>query len=79
VLAGILLKMLNREEFQELSPKVNYLLHLHNEIPVELRPRTINELSTVRYEDVFQEPDWQSTLPIDEPLLSWLKGQFASR
>jgi len=79
VLAGILLKMLNREEFQELSPKVNYPLHLHNEIPVELRPRTINELTTVRYEDVFQEPDWQSTLPIDEPLLSWLKGQFASR
>jgi len=79
VLAGILLKLLNREEFQELSPKVNYPLHLHNEISVELRPRTINELTTVRYEDIFQDPGWQSTLPIDEPLLSWLKGQFVSR
>lgn len=79
VFTGVLLQTLKREEFQELSPQINYPLHLHHEVPTRLRPKTINELITVRHEDIFQHPDWQKKLPINEPLLSWLKAQIGDR
>jgi hypothetical protein len=74
IFTGILLHNLKVAEMYELSHKVNYPLHLHNDIPDNQRPGTINELVTVRYENIFDEPGWKH-LPITEPLKSWLESQ----
>ena len=74
IFTGVLLAALNPKEMQLLSPKINYPLHLHQDIPAEQRPTTIDELVTVRYESIFDEPGWQQ-LPITEPLKSWLESQ----
>jgi hypothetical protein len=74
VFTGVLLHALAPEEMQELSPRINYPLHLHDDIPADLRPTAVNELVTVRHESIFDTPDWQS-LPIAEPLKSWLTAQ----
>lgn len=74
IFTGVLLHNLSPEEMYELSPKINYPLHLHSDIPANQRPVSINELVTVRYENIFDEPGWEQ-LPIMEPLKSWLKTQ----
>ena len=74
IFTGILLQNLKPEEMVELSPKINYPLHLHSEIPANQRPTTINELVTVRYESIFDDPGWEK-LPITKPLKSWLEAQ----
>ena len=74
VFTGVLLHYLKPEEMAKLSPKMNYPLHLHNDIPADQRPAMVNELISVRYENIFDQPDWQQ-LPIKEPLRSWLKVQ----
>ncbi|MEJ2749804.1 MAG: hypothetical protein P8183_18130 [Anaerolineae bacterium] len=74
IFTGILLHALTPDEMQELSPQVNYPLHLHNDIPAHLRPDVIDTLVTARHESIFDTPAWQS-LPIAESLQSWLKMQ----
>jgi hypothetical protein len=74
IFTGILLQNLKPEEMVELSSRINYPLHLHSEIPEDQRPSTINELITVRYESIFDTPDWEE-LPIMEPIRSWLEAQ----
>jgi len=74
IFSGVLLNNLKPEEMTELSPKINYPLHLHYEIPKEQRPTAIDELITVRYENIFDEPGWQK-LPITKALKSWLESQ----
>ena len=75
IFTGVLLHNLKPDEMQELSPRINYPLHLHKDIPVKQRPITINELITTRYEGIFDEPGWQQ-LPIIEPLKSWLEAEL---
>ncbi len=72
---GVVLNALEPAEMQLLSPKINYPLHLHNSIPENLRPAAIADLTTLRYEDVFSQPDWQANIPLDAPLKSWLEKQ----
>ncbi len=74
IFTGVLLHNLKPDEMYELSPKINYPLHLHADIPANQRPSTINELITARYEDIFDKPGWQQ-LAIAEPLKNWLEVQ----
>ena len=74
IFTGILLRNLKPEEMSELSPKINYPLHLHDDIPVDQRPAAIDELVTVRYEQIFDEPDWMQ-LPFTKSLKNWLSTQ----
>ncbi|MCJ7694666.1 MAG: hypothetical protein MUO40_04490 [Anaerolineaceae bacterium] len=76
IFSGILLNALNQAELLELNHKINYPLHLHQSIPLNLRPKTINELITVRHENIIGNPVWRKGLPILEPLLSWLNSQL---
>jgi hypothetical protein len=76
VFTGVLLHELERSEMLELSPKINYPLHLHGEIPVERRPGDLSDLTTLRYEDIFDTGNWRANLPIAEPLRSWLEAQL---
>lgn len=74
IFSGVLLQNLKPGEMSELSPRINYPLHLHDDIPVDQRPATIDELVTVRYENIFDEPDWMQ-LPITKTLKNWLLAQ----
>jgi len=49
---------------------------LHQDIPQNLRANHINDLVTVRYENIFNEPGWQKKLPILEQLVGWIEAQL---
>ncbi|HBX68737.1 MAG TPA: hypothetical protein DEH25_04980 [Chloroflexi bacterium] len=74
IFTGVLLAALSPLEMQLLSPKINYPLHLHADIPAAQRPATIAELVTVRYESIFDDSGWRQ-LPITGALQSWLESQ----
>ena len=71
----VILNSLKQNEMQEFSPRINYPLHLHCEIPRYLQSKTINELITVRYEQIFIN-DWEKMTPIYEPIKSWINSQL---
>lgn len=75
IFTGVILQALSLEEIHELSPWINYPLHLHHEIPSEIRAASLRELTTLRYENIFDTPDWRSDLPILVPLTTWLDHQ----
>jgi len=74
IFSGVLLQNLKPVEMFELSAKINYPLHLHSDIPVNSRPGIIDELVTVRYENIFDEPGWMQ-LPFSKALKIWLYDQ----
>ena len=76
IFTGILLAATEDHQRQEFSHRINYPLHLHQEVSEDLRAESINNLVTVRYESIFDESEWQDQLPIHEPLLSWLHNQL---
>jgi hypothetical protein len=75
VFTGILLSQLDRREMNALSPDINYPLHLHQEIPPRLRAASIDDLVTVRYENILTDPDWQEQFPISRELAGWIQDQ----
>ena len=75
IFTGVLLHHLKPEQVQELSPRINYPLHLHDDIPVDQRPATIDDLVTVRYENIFDQRDWWTQFSISQPLKNWLFAQ----
>jgi hypothetical protein len=75
IFTGVLLHHLKPGELLELSPRINYPLHLHDDIPLDQRPATIDELVTVRYEDIFDQPGWEAKFSISQPLKNWLLAQ----
>jgi len=76
IFTGVLLSSLKPAEMQEFSSKINYPLHLYNDIPTNLQPKTLNELITIRHENIIDNPGWQKGLPILEPLLSWINDHI---
>jgi len=74
IFTGVFLSALRLDEMQLFSPKINYPLHLHADIPSDQRPKTIDALVTARYESIFDEAVWQQ-FPITEALRNWLKNQ----
>jgi hypothetical protein len=75
IFTAVLLSNLEWKEMTELSPRINYPLHLHHEIPESLQASEIDQLTTVRYEDIFEHADWRETLPVISPLHDWLEKQ----
>ncbi len=74
VLSGVILSTIERNELFELPFDYNYPLNLYYNCPFVYRAKNINELKTVRYED----PEELKTLPIQDPLRSWLINQMDS-
>lgn len=72
ILAGSILSTLNQAEIEELNHLVNYPLHMHAQYPPDLRPQSINELISLRYEDFFSNPAWQDQIQVDGSLKDWL-------
>jgi hypothetical protein len=75
IFTGVILQTLEPHQLQELSPRINYPLHLHNEVPAGQRPTSLDELTTLRYENTFDSPTWPADLPILAPLQAWLQDQ----
>jgi hypothetical protein len=74
IFTGILLQNLKADEMLEFSPKINYPLHLQEDIPPDQRPALIDELVTVRYERIFDESGW-ARFAMSENLKNWLEAQ----
>ena len=72
VLTGCILSTFTQAEINILSHLVNYPLHMHDQYPADLRPQSINELISLRYEDFFSDPDWQDQIQVDGSLKDWL-------
>ena len=72
---GVLLHALTPSAMEELSVRVNYPLHLHDEIRPARRPVTFDALITARHEQLFDRPGWRERLPFSEPVLTWLSAQ----
>jgi hypothetical protein len=76
VLAGVVLNMFRQEELEELPEVVNYPLHLHHQYPLERRPKTLNDLTTCRYENIKELLKSLEGITVREPLESWLKEKL---
>jgi hypothetical protein len=72
LLTGCILSILKRADIDILSHLVNYPLHMHEQYPPELRPKSINELVSLRYEEFFSDPAWQDKIQVDGALGDWL-------
>ena len=72
VLAGTVLAALRPDELLELPPLVNYPLHMHRDYPADLRPERLNDVVSVRYEELLRDGTWQDVIRVDEPLKGWL-------
>ena len=53
LLSGTILRMLTRDEIQELPYNYNYPLHLYNEDVTDNRPASIEEIVTLRHEGFY--------------------------
>ena len=76
VLAGTVLSTLRTEEIEELPSTYNYPLHLYGEDVTDLRPSSLEELTTFRYEDFFENPEWKKKIPAGEPLKQWISERL---
>ena len=72
LLSALLTQRLERERIRVLPPEYSYPLHLHQEVPADRRPRTLNSLVSPVYEEAFRYPDTLNGLAVEEPLRSWL-------
>jgi hypothetical protein len=77
VLAGVVMQMFERKELLELPETYNYPLHLHQEYPVEYQPQVLNNIITCRYERIEDLQNALKTIPVEEPLKSWLNERVA--
>lgn len=73
---GTVLGFLERNELQRLSSWINYPLHLHLQIPEDLRAVRIDDLLTVRYEDTLVQPGWGEELPFSSVLADWISSEL---
>jgi len=76
VLTGTVLAMLEQKEIIELSNLVTYPIHMHSYYPEDRRVGFMNDLVSCRYDVLFNDNDWQNSIPVKEPLKSWLNDQL---
>ena len=74
ILAGVILSRMEKIQLQELPFAYNYPLHLYSKSPEEYKPKNLNELVTVRYEEtkILREAKFH------EPHKSWI-SQYLKR
>jgi hypothetical protein len=78
VLAGTILASIDQAELQELPYLINYPLHMHHNYPKDKKPECLNNLTTCRYDTFFDDPEWRSTIPIHEPIKTWIEEMASS-
>jgi hypothetical protein len=73
VLAGCAMSGYQHSEIVELPHTINYSLHMLTQYPPQMRPSTLNQLVSFRYERFFSKPDWQELIQVESPLLDWIE------
>jgi hypothetical protein len=76
VFTATILHLLTQAEMQLLSSWINYPLHLHQDVPSDLRPKRIDNLISARFENILDETGWQNNLPISDQLASWIEAHY---
>jgi hypothetical protein len=81
LLTGIILAHCDESDTHLLSPAYNYPLHLHDEVPPNDRPHTLDDLVLARTEDLLHTGEWRSHGLVrngddgGSDITGWLKSQ----
>jgi len=74
VLSSLFLTEFEKEETHKLPFEYCYPIHLFHESLETLQPESINQMITFRlYIDKLLKPEWRASIPIEEPLKTWLE------
>jgi hypothetical protein len=76
ILSGTVLSRLGMKKIMQLPAKYNYPLHLFRQDITEGKPKTLDELTTFRFESTYREPGWQNWIPASDDLKSWIISQI---
>jgi hypothetical protein len=72
VLSALITKMIDWKKIYPLPAEYSYPMHLHQQVPLELRPPSLNSLVCPVYEGVYQHPDTLNGLNVQDPLETWI-------
>jgi hypothetical protein len=72
LLSACVIANIDQAQMVELPHWVNYPLHMHTEYPPDRRPKTLNDLTSFRYEVFFSTPSWRDIIQVEPPLDGWL-------
>ncbi len=79
ILSALITKILDRGRVRILPAEYSYPLHLHREVPLHLRPETLNQLVCPVYEGVYQHPATLNGLDVHEPLKTWITDNMPAK
>jgi len=65
VLSACVIASVKQTEIKQLPYWVNYPLHMHTLYPADLRPKSLNELTSFRYEEFFSTPNWRELIQVE--------------
>lgn len=72
VLSALIAASVDTQRLRILPPVYSYPYHLHQDVPLDRRAHSLNELVVVAYEDQAPSPNAIDDIQIHEPLRSWL-------
>ena len=72
ILSALIVKMVDWERVRILPCEYSYPLHLHLDVPLHLRPTSLNSQVCPVYEGVYQHPATLNGLQVQEPLNTWI-------
>lgn len=75
VLTALIATSITSERLHILPPDYIYPYNLHQDVPPERRPESMNDLICLFYEGRSLNPDEIEDIRVDEPLRSWLSAQ----
>ena len=64
VLAATIITIASQTMIKEFPSPVNYALHLHNDYPIDLKAKKLEDIIFLRYEDIFEKPGWEQFIPM---------------
>ncbi len=74
VFTATMLREAGFDAMADLGVGVNYPLHLHDDVPAHLRPASVDDLTTARYEDSLSRAERLDELPIGAQLRRWIES-----
>lgn len=75
VLSAVIVRRLGRDGVLDLPPTVNYPLHLHGQFRADRKASQLDDLVTVRYEQLLDDPSWARSIPMSQGLRDWLAAR----
>lgn len=76
ILSGVILNQFDPGQLLELPESYNYPLHMHPDYPPEGKAASLQALTTVRYENLKQLPEFLKDIETAHELYGWLSRRF---